>query len=50
VRVLSNRAGPDGNAFGGFWFDVIDRMGLDVEEKTSMPPPRVRYVHPVLLY
>jgi hypothetical protein len=47
--VLSNGAGPDRNAFGGLLFDVVEGVGLDVEEKTSIPRPRVRYIHPVLL-
>jgi len=47
--VLSNGAGPDGNAFRRLLFDVVERVGLDVEEETSMPRPRVRYIHPVLL-
>jgi hypothetical protein len=44
--VLSNGAGPDRNAFGGLLFDVVERVGLDVEEKSSIPRPRVCYIHP----
>jgi hypothetical protein len=47
--VFSDGAGPDRNAFGGLLFDVVERVGLDVEEESSIPRSRVRYIHPVLL-